>query len=261
MISLKGDDGLARMRVAGRAVSEALAAMAAHVAPGIATSELDDIAREVFAAHDATPSFLGYPAARTGVSPFPAAVTVSVNEEIVHGIPGARRLSEGDIVSIDCGCIWRNYHADAAVTVPVGEVPSEVRALIDVSRDALMAGISALQPGNRLWDAIRAVQGHVEEKGFAVVREYQGHGIGRNMHEPPSVPNFLGEPRPPNIRLRPGLTIAMEPMVTAGDWRTTTLEDGWTVVTSDNSLSSHFEHTIAVTKDGAEILTLQEAAS
>ncbi len=243
------------MRQAGRAVAEALAAMSAHVAPGVRTRELDEIARAIFAGHDATPSFLDYPASRPGVPPFPAAVTVSVNEEIVHGIPGDRTLEDGDIVGLDCGCVWRGYHADAAVTVPVGRVSKDAECIIETTRRALAEGIAAMRPGARLWDVIVAVQEYVESRGFGVVREYQGHGIGRQMHEPPSVPNFLGHPRPPNLRLRPGLTIAMEPMVTAGDWHTRALDDGWTVVTRDGSLSSHFEHTVAVVEMGCEVLT------
>lgn len=255
MISLKGEQELARMRGAGQAVAEALFAMAAHAAPGVRTREFDEIAREVFAKHDATPSFLGYPAAKAGVEPFPAAVTVSVNEEVVHGIPGERVLHDGDIVSLDCGCIWRSYHADAAITVPVGQISADAQRLIEVTRGALAAGIAAMAPGAWLWDVMQSVQEFVERHGYGVVREYQGHGIGRQMHEPPSVPNFLGDPRPKNMPLRRGLTIAMEPMVTAGDWRTRVLDDGWTVVTSDSSLAGHFEHTIAVVDGGAEVLT------
>jgi methionyl aminopeptidase len=255
VIRLKSEGELARMREAGRTVARALAEMAAHVAPGVPTAEFDAIARDVMAAADAVPSFLHYPAATPGVSVFPAAVTVSVNEEIVHGLPGERRLAEGDIVSLDCGCSWRGYHADAAVTVPVGSVRPDAARLIEVTRGALEAGIAATRPGAWLWDVMAAVQGYVEAHGFAVVREYQGHGIGRAMHEPPSVPNFLGQPRPPNVRLRPGLTFALEPMVTAGDWRTRALADGWTVVTADGSLSAHFEHTLAVSVGAVEVLT------
>jgi methionyl aminopeptidase len=221
----------------------------------VTTAQLNALAEEVIRTAGATPSFLDYPSTTPGVAPFPACVTISVNEQIVHGIPGERVLRAGDIVSLDCGCSWRGYHADAALTVPVGAVTPEAERLIEVARGSLAAGIAAMRAGNWLWDVMRTVQEHVESRGYGVVREYQGHGIGRSMHEPPSVPNFLGEPRPPNLRLRPGLTVALEPMVTAGDWHTTSLADGWTVVTLDGSLAAHFEHTVAVTRNGAEVLT------
>lgn len=242
------------MRVAGEVVARVLCALAAHAAPGVATQEFDAIARRIAAESGVRPAFLGYRGGARGL-PFPASVCVSVNEEVVHGIPGERRLVEGDIVSLDFGCTWRGYHGDAAVTVPVGKVDAEKARLIAAARGALEAGIAAARPNGWLWDVIEAIHGHVRDQGFQVVREYQGHGIGRQMHEPPSVPNFLGEPPPPNVRLRPGLTIALEPMVTAGDWRTRTLEDGWTVVTRDGRPAAHFEHTIAVTAEGVEILT------
>jgi methionyl aminopeptidase len=256
VISLKGADELARMRQAGRIVALALEAMAAHVAPGVRTIELDEIARRIIASHGAEPSFLGYPSGSPGVPPFPASVCVSINNVIVHGQPGEFALRNGDIVSLDCGCVWRGYHADAATTIGVGSIDGAAQNLMEVTHGALVAGIGAVRPGAWLWDVIQAVQTHVEGNGLAVVREYQGHGIGRQMHEPPSVPNFLGEPRPPNVRLRPGLTFALEPMVTAGTWRTRTLADGWTVVTQDGSLAAHFEHTLAVAASGVDILTV-----
>ncbi len=245
------------MRKAGQIVAEALAAMTEHVAPGVTTAELDAIATEVIARHGAIPSFRGVPANRPGVPDFPASITACINEEIVHGIPGPRRLREGDIVSLDVGAIYQGYHGDAAVTVPVGQVNGEVEHLLEVTKAALYAGIEQARPGHRLWDVIRAIQATVESNGYSVIREYQGHGIGQSMHEPPSVPNFLGYggPRPRNLRLRPGMTMALEPMVTAGDWHTEVLPDGWTVVTADRSLSAHFEHTIVVMENGPEILT------
>ncbi len=257
MITLKSGAELDRMRMAGSIVAEALAAMSAHAAPGVRTREFDEIARDIFASHDATPSFLGYPSPSAGVESFPAVVTVSINEEVVHGIPGDREVVDGDLVSLDCGCIWQGYHGDAAVTVAVGTVADETLRLMEITRGALMRGIAGFVPGGWLWDAISAIQEHVEANGFSVVKQYQGHGIGRQMHEAPSVPNFIGQPRPKNMRLQPGLTVALEPMVTAGKWQTKTLDDGWTVVTVDNALSCHFEHTIAVTEDGPEILTKQ----
>lgn len=255
MVKLKSTEELSRMRRAGQIVAEALATMAEHVAPGMTTLELDALAEEVIRSAGATPSFLNYPAPNAGVAPFPACATISVNEQIVHGIPGARILRDGDIVSLDCGCAWRGYHADAAVTMPVGQASPEALRLIQTARGALDAGIAAMRSGAWLWDVVRTVQDYVEGLGYGVVREYQGHGIGRAMHELPNVPNFLEDPRPPNLRLRPGLTIALEPMVTAGDWHTEALADGWTIVTRDGSLAAHFEHTIAVTNNGAVILT------
>jgi len=255
MIALKNADELERMRGAGRIVDRALAQMAAAVAPGVPTITFDRIARDVIFGADATPSFLHYPAATRGVAAFPASVTVSVNDEIVHGIPGERTLQAGDIVSLDCGCAWRGYHADAALTVGVGPISPAATRLLDATAGALEAGMRAVRPGGWLWDVMAAIQAHVEGHGYGVVREYQGHGIGREMHEPPSVPNFLGHPRPPNVRLRPGLTFALEPMVTERDWHTRALDDGWTVVTADGGLAAHFEHTLAVTSGGVEVLT------
>lgn len=245
------------MREAGQIVAEALTAMAEHVAPGVTTAELDAIAGEIITKYGAVPSFTGVPAAKTGAPDFPATITACVNEEIVHGIPGPRRLREGDITSVDVGVIYQGYHADAAVTVPVGEVNSDAQRLLEVTETALYAGIEQAKPGRRLWDVIRAIQMTIESNGFGIIREYQGHGIGRSMHEPPSVPNHLGYggKMPQNYRLRAGMTFALEPMVAAGDWRTRILADGWTVITADRSLSAHYEHTIAVTDNGPEILT------
>lgn len=256
-VTLKSARELELMRQAGRIVAEALAAMAERVAPGVTTAELDAIAAEVIAKHDAIPSFRGVPANTTGVPDFPAAITACVNEEIVHGIPGPRRLRQGDIVSLDVGAIYQGYHGDAALTVPVGEINGNVQRLLEVTKSALYAGVEQARPDHRLWDVIRAIQTTIESNGYSIIREYQGHGIGRSMHEPPSVPNYLGygRPTPRNYRLRPGMTIALEPMVAAGDWHTEVLSDGWTVVTADRSLSAHFEHTLVVTQNGPEILT------
>lgn len=245
------------MRKAGQIVAEALMAMAEAVAPDVTTAELDAIASDIVASHGAIPSFKGVPATTEGAPEFPAAITACINEEIVHGIPGPRRLREGDIVSLDVGAIYQGYHGDAAITVPVGNINGQTQTLLDVTKAALEAGIRQAHPGARLWDVIRAIQNTVESNGYAVIREYQGHGIGRSMHEPPSVPNYLGYGRksPKNYQLRPGMTMALEPMVVAGDWQTSVLADGWTIVAADGSLSAHFEHTIAVTENGPEILT------
>lgn len=256
-VTIKSPHELEIMRRAGRVVAEALEAMRQHVAPGVTTAELEAIAREIIEKYGGRPSFLGVPSTRPGVPPFPAAITACVNEEIVHGIPGPRRLKEGDIVSLDVGVILEGYQGDAAITVPVGEIGAEAQRLLEVTEAALYAGIEMARPGHHLWDVIRAIQRTVESAGYQVVREYQGHGIGREMHEPPGIPNFLAGSgqRPRNYRLRPGMTFALEPMVVAGDWHTEVLPDGWTVITRDRSLSAHFEHTVAVTEDEPEILT------
>lgn len=256
-MTIKSARELELMRKAGQIAAKALAAMVEHVAPGVTTARLDAIAAEVIAKHGAVPAFEGVRIDKDGVPPFPATITASINEEIVHGIPGPRRLRDGDIISLDVGAVYQGYNGDAAVTVPVGEINGEVQRLLAVTERSLYAGIEQARPGGRLWDVIRAIQTTVESAGFTLIREYQGHGIGRAMWEPPSVPNFLGYgvPLPTNYRLRPGMTFALEPMVVAGSWETKVLADGWTVITADRSLSAHFEHTIAVTENGPEILT------
>ncbi len=256
MIVYKSPAELARMREAGRIVALALAAMKEQVKPGITTAELNAIAEEVVLQNGATPAFKGYPP--NSPVPFPATVCISLNDELVHGIPGPRVLREGDIVSLDMGAIYQGYYGDAAVTLPVGKVDADAQRLLDVTRAALDAAIAQVRPGRRLWDMIRAVQEYVEENGFTVIREYQGHGIGPSLHEEPSIPNYLGEgrQRPRNVRLEPGMTLAIEPMVATGDWRTRVMPDQWTVVMADHGLSAHFEHSVAVTHNGPEILTL-----
>jgi methionyl aminopeptidase len=244
------------MRQAGRIVAEVLAVMRERARPGVATAELDALAEKIITRNGAIPAFKGYP--HNGVNDFPASICASINEEIVHGIPSRQRvLKEGDIISIDVGAIYKGFYGDAAVTLPIGETDEETQRLLDVTQGALMAGIAEARKGGRLWNVIRAIQGHVERAGMNVLREYQGHGIGRNMHEKPDIPNFLGPHgrRPRNYPLLPGMTIALEPMVVTGDWRTRVLEDGWTVVTADGNRSAHFEHTIAITNGEPEILT------
>jgi len=257
MIVLKSREELAWMRQAGRIVALVHQALKEKIAPGVTTAELDELAEHIIRQHDAVPSFLGYP--HTGTNDFPASVCASINQEIVHGIPSHQRvLEEGDIISVDVGTIYKGWQGDAAFTVGVGRISPEVQHLIDVTDQALARAIEQCQPGNRLWDVMGAVQRHVEAAGFNVIREYQGHGIGREMHEPPSIPNFLDDNRrrrPRNWLLKPGMTLAIEPMVCQGDWRTQTLSDGWTVVTADGKLSVHSEHTVAVTEHGPEILT------
>lgn len=255
-IERKSKEELALMRQAGRIVAEVLATMREKARPGVSTAELDAIAEEIITRHAAIPAFKGYP--HNGLNDFPASICASINEEIVHGIPSPRRvLHEGDIISIDVGAIYKGFYGDAAVTLAIGDVDGETRRLLEVTEEALMAGIAQAREGNRLWHVIRAIQIHVEGEGFNVLREYQGHGIGRKMHEKPDIPNFLGARgrRPKNYPLLPGMTLALEPMVVAGDWRTRVQEDGWTVVTADSQRSAHFEHTIAITNGESEILT------
>jgi methionyl aminopeptidase len=248
MIILKSPDEVARMRVAGGIVAETIDTVLAAVEPGVSTADLDGVAEAFIRERKATPSFKGYRG-------FPASICASLNQEVVHGIPSPKRiLKEGDVLSLDFGAIWDGYHADSAVTVFVGEPPSaEAEKLVRVTEEALEAGISQIRPGCRLSDISHAVQQVVEGAGFSVVREYVGHGVGRSLHEDPQIPNYGLPGRGPE--LRPGLVVAVEPMVTMGDWKTRVLADDWTVVTADGSLAAHFEHTIAVTEDGREVLT------
>jgi methionyl aminopeptidase len=248
MISLKSASELALMREAGRIVAEVLSRIEETVAPGISTADLEAIAEEIIVGkHGAIPSFKGYRG-------FPGMVCASLNEEIVHGIPGKRVMHQGDIVSVDVGVIYKGYHGDAAVTVAVGDIDSETQRLLDVTAESLQVGIRAALPGNWSSDISKAIESYVDSQGFSVVREYTGHGIGRNMHEDPQVPNFYA-PRMGRARLRPGMTVALEPMVNAGGWRTRVLDDDWTVVTADGERSAHFEHTVAITQNGPRILT------
>lgn len=248
-VVLKSERELDAMREAGRVNALALSAAAAIVRPGIATSEIDAAAVSVLHDHNAEPAFLGVP----GAFPYPAATTVCVNDELVHAIPGDRRLQEGDIVSIDCGSIVDGFVGDSAITVPVSQVSSEADRLMEVTLDALVLGIEQMVEGNHTGDVSAAIQAHVEANGFNVVREYTGHGIGRHMHEDPQVPNH-GSPGK-GIPLRPGMTIALEPMVLVGSPETRTLQDGWAVASADGGLTAHFEHTVAVTQEGPRVLT------
>ncbi len=252
LVALKSGSEIATMRRAGAVVAEMLERCSAAVRPGITTADLDKIGADVIREHGATSSFLGY-------YDYPATICTSVNDEIVHGIPGGRRLREGDIVGIDVGAIVDGWHADAAVTVPVGKVKPEAVRLIQVTEDALRRGIAAARPGARLGDIGAAVQSFAESKGYSVVRNYVGHGIGRAMHEPPQVPNYgtAGQGRPISV----GLCIAIEPMLNAGGPETRVQKDGWTVTTADGSLSAHFEHTIAVTEAGPVVLTVPGTAA
>ena len=246
-IILKSRDEIAIMRNAGRIVAEVLQIIVERLRPGLVEKELDEIVRKEFGKRKVIPVFLGYQG-------YPATVCVSVNDEIVHGIPGDREIADGDVVSIDLGCVYKGFVADAAVTVGVGNVSPEAGRLIGVTREALNRGIDAARAGARLGQIGAAIQTYVEGEGFSVVREYVGHGVGRQMHEDPQVPNY-GDPETGPV-LKEGMVIAIEPMVNAGDWRTKRDPDNWTVRTLDGSLSAHFEHTLAVRDGAAEVLTL-----
>ncbi len=235
-----------KIRVSAQLVAKTLRELGRHVRPGITTAELDRIAESFIRDHGARPAFKGYRG-------FPASICPSVNEEVVHGIPGPRELREGDIVGIDVGVEKDGYYGDAALSFPIGEVGAEARRLLDVTRESLMQGIAQARPGNRVGDISNAVQSYVEAQGYSVVRALVGHGIGREMHEEPAVPNFGPAGRGP--RLMTGLVLAIEPMVNTGGFEVVTRSDGWTVATKDGGLSAHFEHTVAVGPDGPEILS------
>lgn len=246
MIVIKSPEEIEIMRQAGRIVAETLVELGEAIRPGVTTGQLDNIARRCIKKFGAWPAFLGYHG-------FPASICTSVNEEVVHGIPGLRRLKEGDIISIDVGVFYKGYYGDSTITFPVGEVSPLAKQLIEVTREALFRGIEKAYPGNRLYDISYAIQCCAEAAGFTVVRNYVGHGIGSQMHEEPQVPNF-GLPGKGPL-LEPGMVLAIEPMVNAGTWEVETLPDNWTVVTRDRSLSAHFEHTVAILENGPEILT------
>jgi methionyl aminopeptidase len=249
MIIYKSPEEIDRMRKAGRIVAGTIDRVVAAVKPGVSTASLDAVAEAYIRDQGATPSFKGYRGT------FPASICASLNDEVVHGIPSPKRIvREGDVLSLDFGAIWEGFHSDSAVTIIVGDPPSpEAEKLVRVTEESLEAGISQLRPGGRLSDIGAAVQQVAEGAGFSVVREYVGHGIGRSMHEDPQIANYGDPGRGP--LLKPGLVVAVEPMVNMGGWETRVLADDWTVVTQDGSLSAHFEHTIAVTEDGHEVLT------
>ncbi len=237
------------MAVAGGIVGEVLTLLKRSVEPGITTKELDSIAYKEITRQGATPTFKGYLG-------FPSSICTSVNEEIVHGIPGKRVLKEGDIIKMDVGATIEGFIGDAAVSVAVGRVSQEAIDLMDATRESLKEGIKAAQPGNRIGDIGLAVQTYGEAQGYGVVREFVGHGVGRFLHEEPQVPNYRDPTKGPGPLLRPGMCIAIEPMFNIGGWETRILDDEWTVVTKDGELSSHFEHTIAITEAGPIILTV-----
>ena len=238
------------MRAAGRINAQALETVRKMIKPGITTAELDAAAEDVIRSHKAVPTFMGYP----GPYPYPATLTVSINEELVHGIPGKRVLKDGDIVSVDCGSTFNGLIADSAFSAGVGDITLEAQKLLDVTKKALYEGIKQMRPGNRIGDISAAIQKYVEKHGYNVPREYSGHGVGRQMHEAPQVPNYGREGR--GMVLRSGMTLAIEPMVLAGTYQTRVLPDQWTVVSSDGALTAHHEHSIAITDGDPEILTI-----
>lgn len=248
MVTVKSQEEIALMRKANQIVRDCLDLLEDKIRAGMTTKELDRIAHAYIVKCDATPSFLGY-------GGFPASICTSINEEVVHGIPSAdRRICEGDIVSVDCGSIYRGYNGDAARTFAIGAVSEEKRRLIDVTKQSFFEGVKILKDGVRLGDLGNAIQSYAESFGYGVVRALVGHGIGRDMHEDPEVPNFGRSGH--GMRLKAGMTIAIEPMINLGTWDVEMLDDGWTIVTKDGKPSAHYENTVAITRDGVEILSL-----
>ncbi|MBN1994954.1 MAG: type I methionyl aminopeptidase [Anaerolineae bacterium] len=254
-IVLKSKEEIELMRQAGKIVAQVLDEVRRHAQPGISTAQLNQIAEAALLRRKATPVFKGYPNQRPGLPPFPAAITACINNELVHGIPGKGKvLQAGDIFSVDCGAYYKGWVGDAALTIPIGKISAEARRLLEVTEQSLYEGIAQGRVSRRTGDISAAVQNYVEQHGYSVVREYTGHGVGRNMHEDPQVPNFGEQGK--GVRLKKGMTIALEPMVNIGTWETKLLNDHWTVVTADGQLSAHFEHTFAVTDGEPDILTL-----
>ena len=247
MIILKTKEEIEYLRESNQIVAAILNELKGIVEPGITTQDLDVFAEKKIREKGGIPAFKGY-------RNFPANLCVSINEQIVHGIPGSRNIKEGDIVSIDLGIILNGFYGDAAITVPVGKISEEAARLLDVTEKALYKGIERARVGGRLYDISHAIQSWVEGQGFSVVRDFVGHGVGRALHEEPQVPNY-GQPNR-GVQLKKGMVIALEPMVNAGTWKVRVEPDGWTAVTQDGSLSAHFEHTIVITDDGPDILTL-----
>ena len=249
MISIKSPREIEAMRRAGRITAQARALAGSMVKPGVTTLEIDTAVRRYIESQGAKPSFLGY-------SGFPGSACISVNEEVIHGIPGPRVLKEGDIVSIDVGAFIGGFHGDCAATYPCGEVSEQAKKLIEITQQSFWEGIAFARPGQRVSDISHAVQQYVEANGCSVVRDFIGHGVGAKLHEAPEVPNFGPAGRGP--RLMSGMTIAVEPMVNAGDWRVKVLKDGWTTVSLDGSLTAHYENTVLITENGPEVLTVTE---
>lgn len=251
MIILKSKAELQIMRKAGRIVAETLDWVGSQVRPGMTTADLDRMIDTAIRSRGATPSF-------KGLYGFPASACISVNEEVVHGIPGQRVLREGDIVKLDAGACYQGLHADGAWTFPVGKITTPTTRLMEITQRALWKGLEQVRPDRQVHDIALTIQNFVEGQGMNMARGLTGHGVGRNIHEPPDIPNWLPKdgPKPRNYRLRPGMTFAVEPMVISGKWETYIKPDKWTVATADKSWAAHFEHTVAVTESGYEILTL-----
>ena len=247
MISIKSATQIEKMRESCKLTKELFLILEDKIKPGITTKELDTIAYNFYKKHGATPNFLNY-------NGYPATICASVNDEVVHGIPSKRELRDGDIISIDMGCILDGWHSDAARTFGVGKISDEAQKLIDTTRESFFKGIEVVKHGVKLGDVSSTIQTFLEERGYGVVRDLVGHGIGRALHEEPEVPNFGKAGR--GVRLASGMTLAIEPMVAAGDYHVNVLDDDWTVVTRDHSLAAHYENTVVVTREGCEILTL-----
>ncbi len=247
-MNLKQPEEIEKIRQANKIVACILEELKEIIRPGVTTKELDGFVEERIRGQGGEPAFLGYRG-------YPASTCISINEQVVHGIPGSRRIRDGDIVSVDIGSLYLGYYGDAAYTYPVGRVRQKAMRLLRVTEEALYKGIDAARVGNRLYDISRAIQGWVERHGFSVVREFVGHGVGRSLHEEPQVPNYVPK-SPINPVLEPGMVLALEPMVNMGGHQVKVLPDGWTAVTADGSLSAHFEHSIAITDNGPDILSL-----
>lgn len=250
MIIYKSTEEIQSMRRSNQIVAKILSELGMMIKPGIQTKDLDEHAERRTREMGAVPAFKGYRG-------YPASLCTSINEEIVHGIPSSRILRSGDIISLDFGVVFNGFYGDAAVTYPVGEITPQAERLIATARDAFYKGMAKIKEGNRLSDISHAIQGHVEAQGFSVIRSFVGHGIGFSLHEEPQVPNFGTQGRGP--KLRPGMVLAIEPMIASGSWEVEILSDNWTAVTKDRGLSAHYEHTVALTQDGAEILSLPES--
>jgi methionyl aminopeptidase len=246
LIVLKSEDEIKKMAESCRIVAEVLEGIKKIIAPGVKTKEIDGFAESFIRSKGAKPAFKGYRG-------YPSSVCTSINEQVVHGIPSSKKMMNGDIISLDIGVNYRGFFGDAALTLPVGTIGKEAKRLVNVTEQSLQAGIEQAVPGNRISDISAAIQKHAESEGFSVVRTFVGHGIGRELHEEPQIPNYGRPGEGPEIRV--GMTLAIEPMVNAGGWEVSILNDGWTAVTQDRKLSAHFEHTVAITRNGQEILT------
>lgn len=253
MFTIKSQAEIDKMRKSGEILYETLQIIKKNVVPGVTTKELDRIAEEHIVKNKAIPSFKGYDVGIPGVPPFPASICASLNEEVVHGIPSLKRLKDGDIISIDVGVYLNGYHADAARTFAVGKVSDDAQRLIDVTRESFFEGLKQMEVGNHIRDISASIQSYAESKGFSVVRDFVGHGIGKDMHEPPEIPNYVTKRR--GVQLEQGMVIAVEPMINAGAYSVRVLDNNWTVVTDDGSLSAHYENTVAITENGPLILT------